>query len=463
MAQCAEVSGDQVEWKRLAERAAADADASGSVEIFVDAAIQRAGFGQPDAYDDTASSLLRRALAVIGHERPDLRALVLSRVAFAEKLVLGAGETADALAAEAVLLARRSGDRRVLYGTLAARASMTQSTSEVDEQRSLLREMAELEGEHEIDVDAPGVPFRIPFNAGNRLRCEAMVRLRLGDLAGFDATVEEIAERGRARRDWLLVAVAEASRALRALLDGRFGDVPAHADEMARVGGHDLNIRNFATSIRFKLAREVGTLPQLESIVAGLPRRPGNSAVAHASLAALYADTGRLNLAHQLVAEFLSPTVDHVAATVPGSVMAIFAEVCCEVHDAQRTAELYEHLLPYAGQLLVYSWGYSVTGTADRYLAQLAIESGRPTEAEERFAAALALEESLPSPPLAARTKFHWGEWLVGLGGKEERRRGLALLDEAEGLATQMGMNSISRRAAAVKVAAEPRLLRHMQ
>jgi DNA-binding SARP family transcriptional activator len=450
MARCAELSGDRADWLRLAERAVASARSSRSLETLVHAAMDRAGYGQADVYDEVASTLLRQALDAVGDDRPDLRALVLSRFALAEKIGHGRVGRTDDLAAEAVDLARESGEPSVLYLTLATRVHMTPSLRRLDEQWALLDEMAQIERSHGGEIETPRGLLRVPFNTATRLCNEAVARLRAADIVGFDVTMAEIAERGLARRDWQLLAIAEAGRAMRALLDGRFDDVPGRLEAMSRLGGHDLNISNYSRSIRFRLAREVGTAAEMEAVVAGLRVGPRNSNSVAAALASIYIDTGQPDLAHDVMESFIPPTLDSVAGAIPASVLATFAEVCRDAHDAQRAGELYAQLLPHAGQLIVYVWGYTVTGTADRYLAMLAAELGWADEADERFASALSLEESIPAPPLAVRTKARWGEWLVQHHDERRRRRGVILLDDAARSATDMGMRLLTERIAAV-------------
>jgi DNA-binding SARP family transcriptional activator len=444
LARCTEMLGDRAASRRHAEDAAADARISGSTEILVHAAIQRAGFAQPDSFDDTAVALFGQALDAVGEGRPDLRALVLSRAALSETLVLGPSLETDSLGLEALALARACGDERVHYAALAAFVLMSHSGSGLEEQRALLAEMAEIERSPGIDVGASHGPFALPIDSASRLRNEAMSRLRSGDIESFDRMTEEIAELGRTRRDWLLLAIAEASSALRALLDGRFDDVPAHVDEMDRVGGNDLTIGNYMNGLRFVLAREVGRLHEFEPWLTALQPRRATASVVSAAVAALYLHTGRRDAAYRVVDDFLPLELDSLTRLVPPATLAVFAECCCHAHDTTRAAQMYDRLVPYAGEMLVLTWTYSVAGATDRYLGLLAGVLGRPEEAEERFAAAVRFEEALPSPPLVVRTKAAWGEWLLGRDDEAGRRRGRELLDDAATVARRIGMEPVA-------------------
>jgi DNA-binding SARP family transcriptional activator/tetratricopeptide (TPR) repeat protein len=444
LARCTEMLGNRAASQRHAEEAAADARISGSTEILVHAAIQRAGFAQPDSFDDAAVALFQQALDAVGEGRPDLRALVLSRAALSKTLVLGPSLDTDALGLEALALARACGDERVHYAALAAFVMMSHSGSGLEEQRALLAEMAEIERSPGIDVGASHGPFALPIDSASRLRNEAMSRLRSGDVESFDRMTEEIAALGRTRRDWLLLAIAEASRALRALLDGRFHDVSTHVDEMNRVGGNDHNIGNYMNGLRFVLAREVGELHQFEPWLTALQPRTATASIVSASIAGLYLYTGRPDAAYRVVDDFLPLELDSLTRIVPPAILAVFAEVCCHAHDTTRAAQLYDRLIPYAGEMLVLTWTYTVAGATDRYLGLLAGALGRSDEAEERFAAAVRFEESLPSPPLVVRSKASWGGWLLGREEEAQRRRGRELLDDAVTEATRIGMAPIA-------------------
>jgi DNA-binding SARP family transcriptional activator len=442
LARCTEMLGDQAASRRHAEDAAADARASASTETLVHAAIQRAGFAQPDSFDETAAGLFQQALDAAGDERPDLRALVLSRAALCETLVLGPSRATDVLALEALELARTSGNRRVLHAALAAYVLLAPSGGDLEEQRSVLAEMAEIERSQELEVEVEVVhgAYTLPVDGAARLRSEAMTCLRRGDVEAFDLVTAEIAELGRARRDWFLLAIAEASRALRAHLDGRFDDMARHLEEMGRLGGNDHTVRNYMNGLGFVLARDIGRVDDLEPWLLAEPPRPAVASITLAALALLYLFTGRPEDAYRVVDDFLPVELDGLTRTVPPSVLASFAVVCCHVHDTRRAAQLYDLLVPYTGQLLVLTWTYTAAGAADRYLGLLAAELGREEEAEERFAAAVRFEGSLPSPPLVARTKSCWGSWLVGHSDERRRQRGRALLEEAACEARRMGM-----------------------
>ncbi len=76
----------------------------------------------------------------------------------------------------------------------------------------------------------------------------------------------------------------------------------------------------------------------------------------------------------------------------------------------------------------------------DRLLAGLAAVDGDHHEADRLFAAALAQEEALRSPPPVTRTKHWWGRALARRGEPDRAR---PLLDEARASAEQLGMRGV--------------------
>ena len=77
---------------------------------------------------------------------------------------------------------------------------------------------------------------------------------------------------------------------------------------------------------------------------------------------------------------------------------------------------------------------------ADRLLAGLAALEGEHDESDRLFAAALALEEAVNSPPLAARTRHWWAQAMIRRG---EFDRAQPLLAAALVSARKLGMQNL--------------------
>ena len=124
-------------------------------------------------------------------------------------------------------------------------------------------------------------------------------------------------------------------------------------------------------------------------------------------------DAGKAERALAILTE-LAP--DDLAAvprdTTWSTSLAYLTEVCTVAGDRDAAAALREHLLPFSGQLLVVAWTVSCLGAADRYIGMLDVVLGERSDAEERFEAAVALEESAGATALADQTR-RWREELL--------------------------------------------------
>jgi Transposase, Mutator family len=124
---------------------------------------------------------------------------------------------ADPLAREAIAVARSSGNLEVLADVLAwhAQILVLQGSPDIAEEEALLAELATL----------PRATWHLRHGRQGWLdRIAAIVRLQVGDLAGFDAALQRVARLGDENQDRFLFAHVAMWRGLRALLDGRLNE-----------------------------------------------------------------------------------------------------------------------------------------------------------------------------------------------------------------------------------------------
>jgi tetratricopeptide (TPR) repeat protein len=122
--------------------------------------------------------------------------------------------------------------------------------------------------------------------------------------------------------------------------------------------------------------------------------------------------------------------------------MTYLSEVCAFLGDAARAATLYQLLLPYAGYNIVLGVEIVCYGAATRYLALLASTMSRWEVAERHFNEALAMKTRMGARPYLARTQYEYAEMLRARGQPEDRAKALARLDEALGIACEVGTQS---------------------
>jgi hypothetical protein len=83
-----------------------------------------------------------------------------------------------------------------------------------------------------------------------------------------------------------------------------------------------------------------------------------------------------------------------------------------------------------------------------RLLGRLAATTGRHELAASHLTAALDAHRAAGAPALAARTACDLGELLLHGDDEEARRRGRRLLDDAAGVAGELGLTGIAARTA---------------
>ena len=112
------------------------------------------------------------------------------------------------------------------------------------------------------------------------------------------------------------------------------------------------------------------------------------------------------------------------------TVMALgnLAWAAIAVDAREHAAGLRRRLADYEGQMAVIGTGIYVLGAVDRLLAGLADLEGDHDDADRLFAAALAQEQAVRSPPLQARTRHWWGRALLRRGDVARAR---PLLEQA--------------------------------
>jgi tetratricopeptide (TPR) repeat protein len=438
--------GDVAGGKNATARAAEDARAVGSPELLAEAAKARAWFVRAGVADPVAAHLLEDALTVVDERDHSGRASVLGMLAYYRAVCESDGASAEALAREAVSLARTGDDPAVLADVLGLRSWVwvLQGSPDIAAQEAVLAELATL------------LQGAKNWRYGSYTwvkQTRGLIRLQMGDLAGFDAHLKGLVQRYEEVPDRLLLAVAAMWRGLRALLDGRFGEVEDHVADMLRWARDNANFAASHAVLLFYVRREQGRLDELKPQLLTVARQNPGLVGLRGVLGLLHTDLDEPDAATPLVESIIGAGVagDPKGLAWPATLAAL-AEVCTHLGATQHVEELTAALAPYSGQLLVVSWGVACMGAADRYLAMLAATAGRLEEAERSFEAALALEQSVSSAPLAARTRVAHARALLRLGAKGDAGRAARLLDTAASTAQRLGMAGLMRDIEALRL-----------
>lgn len=198
---------------------------------------------------------------------------------------------------------------------------------------------------------------------------------------------------------------------------------------------------------QFGLRREQGRLAEIaeefERAPAQFPGRP----VFRCSLAALYAELGRLDEARRLLAGLAGQDFSFAAVPVNNDLLlsaSLLAEVAAACRDLRSAERLYRILLPYAA--LNIDTLELTSGAVARYLGLIAAAMDRPDDAERHFDQAIAVNTHIGARPALAHTQCDLACLLLTRGQKRDRERAAALLDQAQAAASQLGLPALDQR-----------------
>jgi DNA-binding CsgD family transcriptional regulator/tetratricopeptide (TPR) repeat protein len=432
------LAGEYLEAGEAYSQAAAQARADGAADQLARAAL---GFETtswaPGRSGLAAARLLREALDAQGSGDDAIKAQLLSSLARA-LVFSGEDEQSVLVQAQALAMARRSGDTRTLVATLIATLAARWKP-----------ERGEERVRHAVEA------MRLAGQSGDELRVlEAQAwhlfeLMELGDMAGWQAGLEHYERGATELRQPFPRYVAVTSRATHALLQGRFDEAEpliVHALQIGRrMPGFDAS--GVYGMQMFMLRSEQGALGALAPLVrlytSSMPRaglwRPG--------LALIHVELGQLDEAR---AEFEAYAADDFAGIARDGLLTasltFLAQVCAALDDTARAQTLYRLLLPYDGRNLLVGSTVGCFGAAASVLGLLATTQRRWDDAERHFRAALAMNERQGAHPALAHTRHRYARMLVARGTSGDRELARALLAQAQADAQRMGMRTLQAR-----------------
>jgi class 3 adenylate cyclase len=419
--------------KDAADRAAEEARAAGDAVLFAEAAAQRAGWAIAGAFDRHAGDLVTEAIEWLADDRPDLRSRLLSSLALHRSVSEAQGLDAAPLADEAIELARQVGDPELLAWTIGTTVLMHTAGSDVTAQRAMV---------HELQSLYPRIRDKRA-----RLNAEATL-LRMAVVLDMQEGEPLQSRESFAAADFLVTSMLSMWEGMHELFTGRLTDAERANEALAPFIERDVNTANSWAAQLFRIRREQGRAGQLSPVIAdAIERTPGL-----VGLRAMYAlalvDGGQLDAARSILDDLAPNGFAAIPSdSVLSSSLADLTEVAARVGDEAALLALHHRLEPFAGQLLVVSWGVACLGAADRHLAMLETRLGRYDAAEANLASALALEVHAGGRPAAARTRLWWAELLVQRGEAGDLARARDLLAAAVREADELGMAGVAARA----------------
>jgi tetratricopeptide (TPR) repeat protein len=415
----------------------------GATELLARAAIGYGGrfvWTRPGT-DTRVIPMLREALAELGDETSTLRARLLARLAGALRDQPARDQRA-ALSAEAVVVAQRTGDDATLAYALTARFTANWGPENADEQLEIatrLVELAESIGDMDRAVEARLIRHK--------------VLTYLGDITSAKADLEVASHLAGESRQPSHVWFVSVDGVTSALFEGRF-DVAEELAPWALQLGRDAVALDADVSYRlhmFALRREQGRGAEIEELirrsVSDYPGYPMFRCV----LANLYASIGLGAKAKAI----LDGLAENGFNSLPRDnewlfAMSLLPEVADVLGDADRAAELYELLRPFA-HLHAYSAPELGLGSAGRYVGIAALTAGRPNEAADHLERALQQNEAMGARPWTAHTMYDLARALLARGQGGDARRAHGLLRNCSELSGSLEMVTLEMKVASLQ------------
>ena len=391
-----------------------------------------------NSVDRDRVAALEAALDALPRDEGALRPRVLANLAV-ELVYAGDTEGVRRRSDEALSIARRLGDLPTLAGVLLPRYNTLRGDPGTLAER--LANTAELLAVVEALPDPS-------------LRCQAWGWRALAAMEAADAPE---AERCFAAFERLSAELRQPTtlwyttylRAGRMLLAGRFDEAERLSGEAFRLGraaGH-ADAEMFLSCQRIQLAFERGGLDRWDRpLRVALARHPESRWFLRSWQALAYCETDRPEDARAIFDELAAKDFADLAFDPTWlHVLANCAAVGASLGDRGRAAVLYDLLAPFDGQFVTMS-SLAYSGAVAHYLALLAAAMGDHDQAAAQFGAAATTHEHMGAPTWLARTRLEWAHSLLELG---DRDGAWALLDQAEAAAADLGLATVSRRAAA--------------
>ncbi len=385
--------------------------------------------------DETLVALLEEAIAALPSGDSEMRVRLLARLSVALYW-----SDLDArrfeLSEEAVAMARRLRDPATLAMAIHSRRyaqwgpdNFEQRLADAAQCRALALEANELE----LAVSA------------SRWRFTDL--LEDGDVAAADHELDSHAELTERLHQPFLLAHTTQFRALRAIMQGRFRDGEALAEEARqqaeRAGNPLADTVHGAQMLPVWWQR--GEHEQLERFLRTALRAAPPHPSTTSAMALIHAEIGERETAAGLVEQLAAPGFSkfrHDMLFLPG--LARLALVCADLADSDHAEGIYDLLRPYAGRVVIVGApAHACWGPVDHYLGVLATLGDRLDWAADHFEAALVIGARLGAPALLAETRLEFGRLLLKRNENGDRDRALILLDASRRTAAALGLQRV--------------------
>jgi DNA-binding CsgD family transcriptional regulator len=364
--------------------------------------------------DSPSVVMQQEALRALGDGDTVLRATLLASLTRAVYFA-GAREQAADLSDEAISVARRAGDRRVLAYALLSRCLAIWGPEHTEERLAVAADSVKLAqevGDRELALEG----------------CEWLIRgwFEMGDVAEVDRAIDTYARLADEVRQPRYHADVATWRAIQGLLAGRFAEAEANALQ-ARALAEQIQSRNahvYFTVLMLALRRDQGRIEDLfalEREFQMLKVQQPTDRAQYAVHAMLHAELGNWEEARRELERFAETGFDGIARDwlmIP--TLMFLASACAFLGNVERAEPLYALLRPFARR---FNTDAGCLGAVARPLGLLATTMGKWDLAVEHFEDAIALNQRIGALPTVAHTHDAYARMLARRGHRDDVRR----------------------------------------
>jgi class 3 adenylate cyclase len=391
--------------------------------------------------DDVLVALLEEALDALDPGDSALRVKLLGSLA--QQFFVTDADRRQQLADESLAMARRIGDPATLVQALLYWRFAQWRFSNVQDRLTVTNEAVELaQALDQRELVMQALSFRL------------VDRIEVGDVGGADADAAALESAASELHVPYYQWATKLYAAMRATLEGRFADAELFVNEAFDLG--QLTRGSAAIGMMGAqlgiLRREQGRVQEFEAIVAaatGEVDLPWRVARVLADL-----DAGRELRARrefdEIAAEQFADVPDDVFRSIT---LALLAEVCWRLDDAERAKSLYALLQPHRDQLVLLTFAVVFLGTVSHYLGLLAIATRSWDEAADHLEHAMASHARLRAAPYHARTQLAYVRLLLARDATGDRAAIRPLIDAVVDEAQRLGMLALHLEAESLREA----------
>jgi len=436
--------GEVAAGKKTCAAAAALARTLGDATLLARAALEHGNALIYGNVDSELIGLLEEALLALPPDDGVLRARVMARLAAA----LQPAEDPEGpieIAREAIAMARRLGDREALLDTLRNGGSAMVDLGDLEERIVLDREHAVLAEELGNPVEA--------LRGNLRSIMDYLELGRLDDAFRAMHACERITEDlNHPAYRWRPIAL----RVLRATWEGDFKEAERLSEEVRLLGERaaDPNAGAVHAMQKTRLLRMRGDFDAQLPWLAEIDRLWGSSEIGRANanfiIGAEHVSAGRVALG---VSKFDRDAGRKILRHADHTLQLSFVRLCVAAEDRELAEQAYRHLLVTQDRLVTGGILYlTIEGPTTWGLGSIARFLGRTDDAREHYEQALAMSRRTGGRPVHALIACEYAGMLSESDGTEDRRRALALAEDAGATADELGMRALKSEANELQV-----------